>query len=121
VLIIGECKDAGGKIDSNDIDNLSRVAGAFSPDRIQVYILLAKLAPFNAEEIALAKTLNKGPYTRRVIMLTERELEPYMLYERTNSQLGLNLYSHSANELADATHKIYFRIPPSEDLPTHDS
>jgi hypothetical protein len=107
-VLIGECKDAGGVIDMNHIDHLRQVADAFPDKRFDVYILLAKLAAFTPEEIALARTLNGQPWTQRVIMLSTRELEPYHLFERTNAELKLDLHSHSAEELARATHTIYF-------------
>lgn len=110
-LIIGECKDAGGAINTNDIDNLKQVADALPQNRFDVFILLAKLAPFNADEILLAKALNSKPWMRRVIMLTARELEPYRLFERTNVELGLDLQSHTVENLANATHEIYFAGP----------
>ena len=73
-MIVGECKDQGGAIEASEIENLRRVVDALPKDRFEGYILLAKLAPFTAAEIALARTLN-DPYKRRVIMLTARELE----------------------------------------------
>jgi hypothetical protein len=108
-VIIGECKDVGGKIDKKDIEHLKQVADALPNDRFDVFVLLAKLAPFNADEIELAKTLNSKPWMRRVIMLTARELEPYHLFERTNIELGLDLRGHTAENLANATHEIYFK------------
>ena len=111
IVIIGECKDAGGEIDANDIEHLEQVADAFPASRFDAFILLAKLSPFTGEEIELAKALNAKPWLRRVIMLSARELEPYHLFDRTNEQLGLNLRSGSPKELADATHAIYFAPP----------
>jgi hypothetical protein len=75
--------------------------------RFASYILLAKLAPFTATEIELAKSLN-GPYQRRVIMLTARELEPYHLLERTSKEVGIASHGGSAEELASVTAQIYF-------------
>jgi hypothetical protein len=66
-VILGECKDQGGVLDTKDIDNLRRAADALPQSRFASYILLAKLAPFTATEIELAKSLN-GPYQRRVII-----------------------------------------------------
>lgn len=71
--MIGECKDAGGTIDADDVDNLRQVAEAFPKHRFDVFILLAKLAPFTTHEIALAGALNTKPWQRRVILLTARE------------------------------------------------
>ena len=93
-VILGECKDEGGRIDANDIANLRQIADALPAKRFEVYILVAKLAPFSAEEIELARSLN-GPYLRRVILLTARELEPYQIYERTRKELGVTSYGGS--------------------------
>ncbi|MGO7365897.1 hypothetical protein [Rhizobium leguminosarum] len=107
-IIIGECKDAGGTIDQNDVDNLRRVAEAFPANRFDAYILLAKLAPFTDDEIALARALNTTSWMRRVIMLSARELEPYHLFDRTNAELDLELRGSTIEDLAKATHDIYF-------------
>jgi len=106
-VILGECKDQGGVIDKTDIDNLRHAADALPQSRFATYILLAKLAPFTATEIELAKSLN-GPYQRRVIMLTARELEPYHLLERTSKELGISSHGGSPEELANVTAQIYF-------------
>jgi len=117
-VLIGECKDVGGTIDENDIEHLRQVADAFPANRFDVYVLLAKLAPFSEAEVALGKSLNNKPWTRRVIMLTARELDPYYMFERTNLQLGLKLRSGSADDLANATDEIYFQQQPTLAAPT---
>ena len=109
-VILGECKDEGGHVDAKDIGNLRQIADALPANRFTVYILLAKLAPFSADEIALARSLN-GPYQRRVILLTARELEPYQIYERTQKELGITSYGGSPEELAAVTDHIYFAQP----------
>ena len=48
-------------IDTDDIENMRRIADAFAKDRFEVFILFAKLSPFTETEIALAMALN-GPY-----------------------------------------------------------
>jgi hypothetical protein len=107
-LILGECKDRQDDgIDERDIRNLRRAAGALPRERFDTFILLAKLAPFSEQEIALASTLN-GEYGRRVIMLTARELEPYHLFERTKKIFDIKEYSSSAEDLAIVTAQIYF-------------
>jgi hypothetical protein len=112
-VVLGECKDEGGRIDANDIANLRRIADALPSNRFEVYILLAKLAPFSAEEIELARGLN-GPYQRRVILLTARELQPYQIYERTKKkELGITSYGGSLDELAAVTDHIYFAAQPA--------
>jgi hypothetical protein len=36
-VILGECKDEGGRIDASDIDNLRRVADALPASRFETY------------------------------------------------------------------------------------
>ncbi|MGA8616430.1 MAG: hypothetical protein WB760_32995 [Xanthobacteraceae bacterium] len=107
-VLLGECKDEGGRIDADDIAHLRFVSEALPKERFDPYILLAKLAPFSGDEIALARSLN-GPYEHRVILLTARELEPYHLFERTNKELGLDLRGGSLEELAAITEQLYFK------------
>jgi hypothetical protein len=106
-ILIGECKDEGIGIDQNDIDNLRRVADAIPEKHFKTFILLAKLAEFTAEEIALARTLN-GPYQRRVIMLTNQELEPRHIFERFRSERSTWPSGSSPEELATVTSMRYF-------------
>jgi hypothetical protein len=107
-LLLGECKDEGGKIDAQDVENVRQIADALATKRFDVFILFAKLSPFSDDEIALVKTLN-GQYHQRVILLTERELEPYHLYERTEKELGIKARGGSLGELARVTAEIYFK------------
>jgi hypothetical protein len=78
--------------------------------RFETFILFARLSPFTPGEIALAETLNR-PYHRRVILLTERELEPYELYERTQKETGITSHGGSSQELARVTAQLYFTPP----------
>jgi hypothetical protein len=112
-VILGECKDRhDDAIDENDIQNLRRVADALPGSRFETFILLAKLAPFTAREIALSQTLN-GEHQHRVIMLTARELEPYHVLERTKNEYpDINEYAVSPEDLALVTDQIYFRRAP---------
>jgi len=124
VVIIGECKDRGGAegkgtIDAADIDHLRRVADALPRKRFVAYIVLAKLCPFTPEEVALAKTLNDR-YTRRAILLTERELEPYHFYERTQKEFkNIRPYGGDPETLANNTEIMYFKdeAPPATAVP----
>jgi hypothetical protein len=113
VVILGECKDRQqDAIDANDVQNLRRVADALPRSRFKTFILLAKLAPFTAQEIALARTLN-GERQRRVIMLAARELEPYRLFDRTKDEYpGIMQYATSPEDWALVTAQIYFREAP---------
>jgi hypothetical protein len=116
VVIIGECKDRGrgdngegkGTVNATDIDHLKRVADALPHQRFETFIVLAKLCPFTTDEIALAKTIN-GPYRRRAILLTDRELEPYHLWERTKLEFkDISQYGSRPEDLANNTALMYF-------------
>lgn len=118
VVVIGECKDQGrdntaggtqGTINARDIENLRRVADALPRNRFSTYIVLAKLCPFTAEEIELAKRLN-DQHRRRAILLTARELEPYHFYKRTKLEFK-NIQDHASRpeDLANNTALMYFR------------
>jgi hypothetical protein len=116
-IILGECKDRGrngggdgGTIDATDISKLRKVADAFPQDRFDTFILLAKLCPFTPEEIAAARTLNE-PHRYRVIMLTDRELEPWHIFQRTKAESGIELRAGTAEALAMATVALYFKEP----------
>lgn len=117
VVMIGECKDRGSKneagankgtIDAKDIDNLRRVADALPEHRFTTFIVLAKLCPFTPEEIELAKTLN-DKHRQRAILLTDRELEPFHIYERTQKEFtNIHPYAGSPDKLAINTALMYF-------------
>jgi hypothetical protein len=120
IVIIGECKDRGqspaqggdgGTINANDIKNLRAVADSFPKDRFEVYILLAKLCAFTPAEIELARTLN-DEHRLRALLLTERELEPYHLYDRTAKLFEIDRYHSSPAELARATVAIFLNPQP---------
>ena len=107
-IILGECKDRGESLDANDIANLRRAADAFPANRFDTYIILTKLAPLTLKEIALGQSLN-GAYQRRVILLTDTELEPYRIFERTKRTDGGQGYGGSPDGLAEMTAHIYFQ------------
>lgn len=120
IVIIGECKDRGhsptqggdgGTINSGDIGNLRVVADSFPRERFDVYILLAKLCAFTPAEIELARSLN-GEDQLRVILLTERELEPYHFFDRTAKLFNIGRYHSSPQDLARATVAVYLNPQP---------
>jgi hypothetical protein len=121
-ILLGECKDVGGLIDADDVENLKSIADALPSNRFKTYIVFAKLGPFTCEEITLVRTLN-GPYQRRVILLTARELEPWHIYERTAKEhQGVTPYVLSSDQLAGVTARIYFSAlnagPPVAETPS---
>lgn len=70
--------------------------------------MLSQLAPFSPAQIALARALN-DEYRRRAILLTDRELEPYFIYQRVKDELGFDFHGGSPEEMAKATHEMYFK------------
>lgn len=104
-IAIGECKTREA-ITQADVDNLRKVAEAFPSDRFDVFIIFAKLAPFSAEEVALARGVN-GKYQDRLILLTDKELEPYFVYERSEAALGSRVHAVSMEDLMQTTHRLY--------------
>jgi len=107
-VIIGECKDEAGRIDADDIGKLRRIADALPTSRFETFILLAKLGPFTAAELELAKSLN-GPHQQQAIVLTARELEPYHIYERTGREEGIAFHGGSPEDLASVTDQVYLK------------
>jgi hypothetical protein len=109
-LAIGECK-AKGEITEQDVQNLKRVADAFQRTRIEPFIVFAKTGSFKPEEIARCQAA-QIPYRSRVILLSDRELEPYFVYERTDKEFEIHHSAISFEDLARATEAIYFNPIP---------
>lgn len=106
-VAIGECK--GQKtIETDDVTKLGRVADVLdAAGDCDVFVLFAKTSTFTPEEIERCKAI-QGQYRRRVIMLSDRELEPYFIYEATRAQLQNRTYANSFADMANATHVLYF-------------
>lgn len=109
-LLIGECKSGGltNEITEDDVKNLVAVAKSFPPERITVYLLFSKTASFSADEITRCMTA-QDPSRPRVILLTDRELEPYHVYERTQKEFDIRGTAISLKDLAEATPRIFFQ------------
>ncbi len=119
-MAIAECKDAGGEISEDDVRKLTKVAEALEKSPCQVFILFSKCGGFTNEEIDRCKAARrkffehdgKAHYTHNVIMLSERELEPYFIYERTEKGFVIERYAHSLEDLAMNTVNIFFDPKP---------
>lgn len=112
-IILGECKDVGPikpEEFKRDVETLVRIADALPAKRFKTFLLVSKLSPFTADEIECAKSLYTE-HKQRVILLTERELEPYHLYERSKAEFDIDRYAGSPEDLARATAKMYFSAP----------
>jgi hypothetical protein len=109
-IAIGECKTMG-EITDGDVQNLKRIANAFERTRMKPFIVFAKTASFTPDEIARCQTA-QSPYGHRVILLSDRELEPYFVYERTGKEFDIKPTAISFEDLARATEGIYFNPRP---------
>lgn len=115
-LAIGECKSPGEEITDQDISNLTKVADAFPQERIDVYIVFSKTGTFTDAEIARCKKASDdyahkyGKY--RIIILAQRELEPYFVYEWAEKEFNIRRTAISLGDLARGTVDIYFNPRP---------
>jgi hypothetical protein len=107
---IGECKTRG-EINEQDVINLKTIAELFPHARFDVFIFFSKLSKFTPQEIERCRTA-QGQYRLRVILLTERELEPYLIYEETSKDFEINKIATSLEDLAESTNYIFFEPRP---------
>jgi hypothetical protein len=106
-VAVGECK-AHGEITAEDVQKLTKLANAFVCKRLHSYIIFAKTAPFSQLEVERCRAA-QSVGRNRVILLSDRELEPYFVYERTEKEFDIRLTAVSLENLAEATVDIYFR------------
>jgi hypothetical protein len=105
-IVFGEAKTEG-PFDAQDVRKLGALADAVSRDLAQAYILFSKTGTFSPEEIAMAKSLNTE-YTRRVILWSREELEPFYPYERAQARLGDRWNAGTLSDMAEITQRLYF-------------
>jgi hypothetical protein len=115
-VAIGECKSDGGEITADDVTKLTRVANALTAKSCEAFIIFSKTSSFTPEEVERCKAA-QAKYGRRVILLSERELKPYYLYEQTAKEFEIDQYASSFDETAQATHNIYFEPRPKAPAP----
>jgi hypothetical protein len=115
-ITIGEAKTRK-RITADDVAKLKAVADVFPKDRYDVYVVFSRLTPFSEEEVEHIKQVN-GPHDRRAIMLTDRELEPYFIYERTAKEFDVSNAPVSFGDMVIATARVFFerrrRTPDAE-------
>lgn len=109
-IAIGECKTRL-EITDEDVANLTAMADMFPPERFQVFIVFSKATSFTDQEVTRCRRA-QGRHERRVIMLSDRELEPYLVYERTEKEFDISSTVICLEDLAQATHFIYFDPRP---------
>jgi hypothetical protein len=105
-IVIGEAKTRK-PFTADDVAKLKAVADAFPKDQYDVFVVFARLATFSAEEVELIKQVN-SPHTQRAIMLTDRELEPYFVYERTALEFDIPGPTVTFEGMATATTRVFF-------------
>ena len=105
-LLIGECKTRK-PISEEDVSNLKSVADAFPEHKVEVFFVFSKLTDFTPEEVQQIKPLTDH-YPQRVILLSDRELEPYHVYDRASESYNIRKSVISLTDLALNTHNIYF-------------
>jgi hypothetical protein len=110
-IAIGECKE-NLPITGDDVRNLALVADALTAARdCEAFIVFAKTGQFTAEEVERCKAA-QGQYARRVILLSERELEPYFMYQRAEKEFEIRASAISLDDMVRATETIYFNPKP---------
>lgn len=90
---------------------MKKVSDAFPKERFEVYIIFSKLCRFTKEEIDRIRTAQEK-YRFNIILLSERELEPYFIYERTSQEFDIMETAVSLDVLAMNTESIYFDPKP---------
>ena len=110
-IIFSETKSRGGEITADDVANLTRLADVFEGSSLQPYIIFAKTGSFSAEEIERCRAA-QVERRFRVIMLSERELEPYFVYERTAVEFDIQSTAINLEDLAAATQFVFFTPRP---------
>ncbi len=113
LLAIGECKDAGGSISKDDATKMAAVADALSNSGLHCYIIFSKTAAFTADDVENCRFANQ-PGRTRVIMLSDRELEPHRLYEKTSQEFEIRRHGTTMQGMAIATHDIFFSPRPKK-------
>jgi hypothetical protein len=115
-LVIGEVKTRG-EIEAADVANLEAVADSLPENRFDVFLLFGKLSPFSPEEIERCRAA-QGDGAPRVILLSDRELEPYHLYEQAEKEFAMRSSSaFRLEDMAAATVEIYFAPVPRGQVP----
>jgi hypothetical protein len=106
-VVIGECK-SHGPITAEDVNKLGRVADALdATGDCDAFVVFSKTGSFTPDEIEHCKAAQHS-FKRRVILLSERELEPYQIYEAAEKIFQVKRSVSSLQDMAQATMNIYF-------------
>jgi hypothetical protein len=105
-IAVGECKSRG-EITEKDVSNLRKVADALPTERFEAFVIFSKTAPFTNDEISRCRQAQSSAGLR-VILLSDRELEPYFTYERAAKEFNVNPTAISLEDMARNSNDIYF-------------
>lgn len=111
VIAIGECKDAGGSITKDDATKMAAVADALSNSGLDCYIIFSKTAAFTPNDVESCRLANE-PGRMRVILLSDRELEPDGIYTKASEEFEIGGHGSTIHSMAIATHNIFFYPRP---------
>jgi hypothetical protein len=110
-IAIGESKGRK-EITEDDARHMGLVADALEEgSTCEPFIVFSKTSAFTLEEVERCR-LAQGRYRLRVILLSDRELEPYFLYERAAKEFEIRTTAISFEDMAQATQNIYFHPVP---------
>ncbi len=110
-IVVGECK-GNKEITEDDVRKMGLVAEALtSSGGCEAFIVFSKTSRFTPAEIERCR-LAQRKYQRRVILLSERELEPYFMYQRAGEEFDIRTSAISFEDMAEATQNIYFDPKP---------
>jgi hypothetical protein len=106
-IAIGECKSAGGKIDRNDVENLTMIWEKILSIHMPCYLVFTKSdGTFLPEEIELFKEL-KSKFVP-VILLTNTELDFFGAYESLPEDIRKKLrHAFSLSDFAANSQLLY--------------
>lgn len=113
-ICIGECKSGGGEINQEDCDKLTAAADTIKKnDQLDCCILFAKTAEdFTDAEKSLFKGLIEKGY--RIVLFTNRELEPYEPYWSDGSgEILPQKYAHSLEDFSANSQARYLTDKPA--------
>lgn len=113
-IAVGECKDAKGEITVQDVNNMTAVAEAFPEEYFDPFVIFAKTGAFTQEEVDRCKAAQGKHGQLPVILLSDRELEPYFVYERASRHFTVDTTVISLDNLARSTYQLYFHPKPKE-------
>src|SRR5262249_38487974 len=108
-IAVGECKSSGlaNEITMKDVTHLRSVADSFPPERVDSFVVFSKTGVFTPDEIERCR--QRQGERMRVILLAQRELEPYFVYEDTAKEFQLEQTTAiSLDALARVTHNVFF-------------